>query len=102
MPPPLRATKQYKICGAPDPRAAGRAVSNIDVPGMQRAALACLAGGAYAVAVMLEIHDPYIGPAIHTETGLGYLLIAYGFSIVAVIAPIFAAMLERRKATSAH
>ena len=58
--------------------------------------------GAYAVAVMLEIHDPYIGPAIYTEAGLSSVLIAYGFSIVAVIVPIFAAMLGRRKATTSH
>ena len=58
--------------------------------------------GAYAAAFMLEIHDPYVGPAIRAEAGLNYVPIAYGFSIVAVPFPIFAAMLGRRRAVASH
>jgi hypothetical protein len=56
--------------------------------------------GAFAVAIMQEILDPYVGPAIHDEGGLPYLLIAYGYAIVAVAGPILAAILKQRRATS--
>ena len=57
---------------------------------------------AYAVAIMQEIHDPYVGPAIHSEAGLPYVLIAYGFTIVAVLVPICAAIFGRRRTTTSH
>jgi membrane-bound metal-dependent hydrolase YbcI (DUF457 family) len=55
--------------------------------------------GTYAVAVMLELSDPYVGPAIQAEGGLSYVLIAYGFSTAAVAVPIIVAFLARRTAT---
>ena len=55
--------------------------------------------GMFAVATMLEIQDPYVGPTIYAEGGWSYLAIAYGFSIVAVILPILAAGFARRTAT---
>jgi hypothetical protein len=55
--------------------------------------------GAYAVALILEMGDPYVGPAIQAEGGLSYVLIAYGFSTAAVVVPIMAAFLARRRAT---
>jgi hypothetical protein len=55
--------------------------------------------GAYAVAVMFEMRDPYVGPAIHAEGGLSHALIAYGFSTAAVAVPIIVAFFARRTAT---
>jgi hypothetical protein len=58
--------------------------------------------GAFAVALMQEILDPYVGPAILGEGGLPYLLIAYGYATVAGAGPILAAILERRRRAPAY
>jgi hypothetical protein len=66
------------------------------------AALPTLVGAVFAQGVLVELYDPYVGPAILREAGRSYVLGGHAASVVALIVPIGAAYVGRRKLASAR
>jgi len=49
-----------------------------------------------SIAILLEIHDPYVGPAIRREAGSGYVVQVYAAAATAIVSPLLAAILSKR------
>ncbi len=49
-----------------------------------------------SIAILLEIHDPYVGPAIRREAGSGYVVQVYA-AATAIVSPLLAAIVSKRR-----
>ncbi len=49
-----------------------------------------------SIAILLEIHDPYVCPAIRREAGSGYVVQVYAAAATAIVSPLLAAILSKR------
>lgn len=53
-----------------------------------------------SIAMLMEIYDPFVGPAIRLEAGRGYVFQVHAAAIVAIAIPLLAVISAKRRGTA--